>query len=126
MTLAVDRAALAAHKALIAAAGRSVTYRRSTIETEITAALGKFRGDATLADDLTTTSRVFDWLFKTSDIEQQFERPMAGDQIELTNGESVTVFEVTSPGGAEPSWSYRDGGMQLIVAHTKIVKGSLQ
>lgn len=105
-----------------AQAGETVALRRAEYTTEdVTAVVGSTRFEQTGSDGLRVRVRIRDYLIDASDyaINGAAVEPQSGDEILQTLGGATRIFEVASPGGAEPPWRYSDQERTRYRIHTR-------
>jgi len=90
--------------------GLEVLYKRGAFTCSPIATIGTTRRDQQSADGLISKKQVRDFLIDVADLvlDGAAVEPQRDDVIEETDGETVFVYWVQSPGGSEPAWRYSD------------------
>lgn len=101
---------------LKAAAGRVVTYRRGSEETEITATIGRSQFEAQNQSGVVENWESRDYLVSYGDL--PYGEPERGDVIVETVGGDVCEYEVASPRGV-PVFHFGDAFRSIVRIHTK-------
>ena len=103
-------------------ASRTVTYVRGTDAVELSATLGQTTYEIADEYGATVEAKATDFLVSAVDLvlAGQKAQPQPGDQIRLTVGDQVHVFEVMDLGGAG-HWRPSDPYGHTLRIHTKLV-----
>lgn len=104
---------------LKAAAGRTVTYRRSGEEAEVVATVGSSRFEAQNQSGVLEQWESRDYMITTADL--PFGDPERGDRIVEDQGGELVEYECASPRGV-PEWHYGDAFRSIVRVHTTQVQ----
>lgn len=104
---------------LKASAGRTVTYRRSGEEAEVTATIGSSRFEAQNQSGVNEQWESRDYLITTADL--PFGEPERGDRIVENHEGELVEYECSSPRGV-PEWHYGDAFRSIVRVHTTQVQ----
>ena len=120
MATSFHSAILGAHNAVAAHRGLAVTYSRGESTVDVTAVPGRTVVTSDDGSGVTVKARRRDWIVKAAVLVLDGEQslPEVGDQIRLTVGESVEVYEVQRLAGEAHYYAQDDLG-QVLRIHTR-------
>ena len=78
---------------------QSVMYRRGAITLAISVTFGETTFADVEAEQVLSDVRTKDFIVTVADFQATFDKPLAGDTIEYTEGEENLIFEVKAPAG---------------------------
>lgn len=121
MVSPVSAAMQAAMAATRAVRGQAVTYRRGSVELEITAVCGSTKWDLEQIDNgVHASERSTDWIVTVADLTQTDGTVLTPQRSDEIIDESGAVFRVMPFGPDEQLWRWHEGESQTIYRiHTK-------
>jgi hypothetical protein len=99
-----------------------VVYQRGAAQVALRATIGKTEFEIDDGSGIVERIQSRDYLIQAADLVLGGSEtlPLPGDQIHETQGDTVFVYEVMSP-GKEPCWRYSDPFRKLLRVHAKYV-----
>lgn len=98
------------------AAGRTVTYRRGSEESAVTATVGRSQFESQAQGGVVENWESRDYLVSYGDL--PYSEPLRGDVIVEEVGDEIFEYEVSSPRGV-PVFHFGDSFRAIVRVHTK-------